>query len=856
MPKTLVGGFQSAQGVSLAGAKLTLKLSQEATITSGPNAGQVAPITINIFLDSNGHIPTGTTVYGEDELTPSGTYYTAELWINRIERAYGPQKWQIAGSSPVNINNFPPDQPLNPIVNVIGGNVTISGIPNPGQVLVATSTTTADWEDGVPAPAPFTQITTGTNTTAGMTVGSGATLTHSGTGVIDATAVGGIPILPGLAASTQGKIPISQGDGTAIFADPLVQGLVAEGASLSAINPVAIGGKDGSGNNKYVALDSSGRITVNVNGTIPVTLASTTITGNVAVTGTFWQATQPVSIAGTVTTAFSAPQHVIVDSGGGGGTQYADNAASGSTPTGTLASGWDSGNSKVRALKVDASQNLNVNVQAATLGTVTVSGPLTDAQLRASAVPVSLASTTITGSVAVTGTFWQATQPISGAVSFTAPQHVIVDSATLGTVTVSGSVTANIGTTGGLALDASVTGLQVAQGSTTSGQNGDLVQGAVTTSAPTYTTAKTNPLSLQTDGSLRTAVTNTVTVSGTVAVTQSTSPWVVSNGGTFAVQAACTQSTSPWVVSLASTTVTGTVAVTQSTSPWVVSGTVGISNSFALDASVTGLQVAQGSTTSGQNGELVQSATTASAPTYTTAKTNPLSTDTSGNLRVSLKDSPANTNKFLVTADPITFASAQSVNATLSAETTKVIGTVNVASSQTIAVTNTGTFAVQSAATLSAETTKVIGTVNIAGSQTIAVTNTGTFAVQAAQGTAAASTAPWYTRPGAPTTGNWTVASISFSSSGDNTVVSHTSAQTIRVMRIFLVNSDASTASNYTIKDSTPTSFSGAFRLASGGSFSADSDGEPLFVTASAKDFIINSSAAVQTSGTIWYTTS
>jgi hypothetical protein len=48
-------------------------------------------------------------------------------------------------------------------------------------------------------------------------------------------------------------------------------------------------------------------------------------------------------------------------------------------------------------------------------------------------------------------------------------------------------------------------------------------------------------------------ITNTVpvtltstTITGTVAVTQSTSPWVVSNGGTFAVQA--TQTTSPWVV--------------------------------------------------------------------------------------------------------------------------------------------------------------------------------------------------------------------------------------------------------------------------------------------------------------------
>lgn len=63
-------------------------------------------------------------------------------------------------------------------------------------------------------------------------------------------------------------------------------------------------------------------------------------------------------------------------------------------------------------------------------GSVAVTGPVTDAQLRASAVPVSLTSTTVTGTVAVSGpltdtqlratavpvsgTFWQATQPVSG----------------------------------------------------------------------------------------------------------------------------------------------------------------------------------------------------------------------------------------------------------------------------------------------------------------------------------------------------------------------------------------------------------------------------------------------------------
>ncbi|MEP6651815.1 MAG: hypothetical protein ABJA82_00560 [Myxococcales bacterium] len=70
----------------------------------------------------------------------------------------------------------------------------------------------------------------------------------------------------------------------------------------------------------------------------------------------------------------------------------------------------------------------------------------------------------------------------------------------------------------------------VAQGSTTSGQTGGLVQGAVTTAAPTYTTAQTDPLSLTTAGALRvdgSAVTQPV--SGTVTVTPSGTQTVAGN---------------------------------------------------------------------------------------------------------------------------------------------------------------------------------------------------------------------------------------------------------------------------------------------------------------------------------------
>lgn len=68
---------------------------------------------------------------------------------------------------------------------------------------------------------------------------------------------------------------------------------------------------------------------------------------------------------------------------------------------------------------------------------------------------------------------------------------------------VSGTITANIGTTNGLALDSSVNGILVGQASTTAGEKGPLVQGAVTTAAPAYTTGQTDPISLTTAGLLR-----------------------------------------------------------------------------------------------------------------------------------------------------------------------------------------------------------------------------------------------------------------------------------------------------------------------------------------------------------------
>jgi hypothetical protein len=180
----------------------------------------------------------------------------------------------------------------------------------------------------------------------------------------------------------------------------------------------------------------------------------------------------------------------------------------------------------------------------------------------------------------VSGTFWQATQPVSG------------------------TVTANIGTSGSLALESGgnlasiktdVDNLNLAQASTTSGQKGNLSFGAVTTAAPSYTTAQSNPLSLTTAGALR--------VDGSGA-TQPVSGTVTANQG-------------------------GTWNVTN------ISGTISLPTGASTSANQPS-NAGQGSTTSGQTGTLAMGAVTTGNPSYTTGQTSPLSLDTSGAVRVNV----------------------------------------------------------------------------------------------------------------------------------------------------------------------------------------------------------------------------
>src|SRR5579863_1667783 len=86
---------------------------------------------------------------------------------------------------------------------------------------------------------------------------------------------------------------------------------------------------------------------------------------------------------------------------------------------------------------------------------------------------------------------------------------------------VTGTITSNIGTTGGLALDSSINGILIGQGSLISGQFGPLIQASTSTALPSYATGTVNPLSLTLTGLLRVDGSNVIQpVSGTVTAVQ------------------------------------------------------------------------------------------------------------------------------------------------------------------------------------------------------------------------------------------------------------------------------------------------------------------------------------------------
>ena len=205
----------------------------------------------------------------------------------------------------------------------------------------------------------------------------------------------------------------------------------------------------------------------------------------------------------------------------------------------------------------------------------------------------------------------------------------------------------------------------LAQGSTTSGQLGSLTLAAVTTSAPSYTNAQTSPLSLDTSGNLRmtgavtaTLAAETTKVIGTVRLADGSGNALtsLSAGSQRAITVSVVDSGGNQVSSFGGSG--GTASAFGSAFPSGASS--GTAVGFFDGTNMQGARVVDADTGGGTFWAMAVNNVFRASGT-------PVEAGTSSN--------PWN----------VVFPSAQAVSATLSAETTKVIGTINVASSQTIA---------------------------------------------------------------------------------------------------------------------------------------------------------------------------
>ena len=388
------------------------------------------------------------------------------------------------------------------------------------------------------------------------------------------------------------------------------------------------------------------------------------------------------------------------------GIQYTDGTASTATSfTGTVAMSFNASNAIV-GLRSDASDNLLVNVAAFT-GTVGVVGTLT----HNAAVP---AANNIGALVAVAS---------SAAPTYNAGDQVLLSTDLAGNLRVS---VASVVATNNITEWANV------------------LLGAPTT----YGTAPTGNIVI----GVNAFVTNTVPVSQsgswTVAATQS-GTWNVGVTGTVAV----TQSTSPWVVSLTSTTVTNTVAENLTQVAGTTLGATAVTNfgtapaaaavpgvNASIYAGVTGI-TATGSSLNVNVTNTVPvtlTSTTITGTVAVTQSTSPWTVQGDSASGAANAGNPVKSGAVFNTTQP-TVTNGQTVDNQATARGALIVAT----GVDAFNVANTGTFAVQAAQSGTWTTTVTQAT---AANLNATVVGTGTFAVQAAQSgtwTVQQGGAPW-----------------------------------------------------------------------------------------------------------------
>lgn len=101
------GGFQDVLGEPLADGYLIFELSKPTNVNGIYICNGVK---IKIMLDSNGNVAGTQSLWGNDAMTPSDSYYRVTAYTASGQPAWGPNNQQVIGSGTFDIGTWVPNQ--------------------------------------------------------------------------------------------------------------------------------------------------------------------------------------------------------------------------------------------------------------------------------------------------------------------------------------------------------------------------------------------------------------------------------------------------------------------------------------------------------------------------------------------------------------------------------------------------------------------------------------------------------------------------------------------------------------------------------------------------------------------------
>lgn len=112
-PIELTGNFQNFDGTPLANGYLVFELSQPSS-AQGPSVAGVGyicnGIKIRISLDADGNVAAGQHIWGNDALSPSGSYYRVTGFTAQGQPSWGPNCQTVTGSGTFDIGTWVPNR--------------------------------------------------------------------------------------------------------------------------------------------------------------------------------------------------------------------------------------------------------------------------------------------------------------------------------------------------------------------------------------------------------------------------------------------------------------------------------------------------------------------------------------------------------------------------------------------------------------------------------------------------------------------------------------------------------------------------------------------------------------------------